>query len=72
MTIGKAPGLNAIPADAFKSGGPSLIRKLPDMFQSHWKNKTLPQELKMLLLCTSTREKATSGHVTTTERFSFC
>ncbi len=41
---GKAPGPDAIPAEVFKSGGPSLLHKLIVMFQSLWESDTLQQE----------------------------
>jgi len=46
MSSGKAPGRDAIPAEVFKSGGPSLLQKLTALFQSSWENETLPQEFK--------------------------
>ena len=46
MSAGKAPGPDAIPAEVFKSGGHSLLRKLRDLFQSFWESETLPQEFK--------------------------
>ena len=36
MSISKAPGPDAIPAEIFKSGGISLTRRLTDLFRSHW------------------------------------
>ena len=35
MSTGKAPGLDAIPAEIFKSGGISITRRLTDLFRSH-------------------------------------
>jgi len=46
MSTGKAPGPDAIPAEVFKSGGPSLLSKLTELFQSCWESETLPQEFK--------------------------
>ena len=46
MSSGKAPGPDAIPADVFKSRGPSLLQKLTALFQSSWESETFPQEFK--------------------------
>ena len=46
MSTGKAPGLDAIPAKIFKSGGISLTRRITDLFRSHWEKETLPQAFK--------------------------
>ena len=46
MSTGKAPGPDAIPAEVFLSGGPNLIKKLTEMFQSAWESGILPQEFK--------------------------
>ena len=34
MSCGKAPGTDAIPTEVFKSGGPALLTKLPELFKS--------------------------------------
>uniref|UniRef100_A0A8C7WPE7 Reverse transcriptase domain-containing protein n=1 Tax=Oryzias sinensis TaxID=183150 RepID=A0A8C7WPE7_9TELE len=46
MSTGKAPGSDAIPAEVFKSGGPSLLHKLTVLLQSFWVSETLPQDFK--------------------------
>ena len=46
MSVGKAPGPDAIPAEVFQSGGPSLITKLTELFQSVWESEILPQDFK--------------------------
>ena len=46
MSRGKAPGSDAIPAEVFKSGDPTLLTKLTELFQSIWESETLPQEFK--------------------------
>ena len=46
LSVGKAPGADAIPAEVFKAGGTLFIRKLTDFFQFHWEKETLPHEFK--------------------------
>ena len=46
MLIGKAPGPDAIPAEVYKEGGPALILKLTELFQSMWQKGEVPQQLK--------------------------
>ena len=46
MSCGKAPGPDAIPVEAFKSGGPALLTKLTEFFKSFWDIETLSQEFK--------------------------
>lgn len=43
---GKAPGSGTIPVETYKSGGPHLIKKLSELFQSLWKLEADPQERK--------------------------
>ncbi|KAL8606834.1 hypothetical protein ACOMHN_036472 [Nucella lapillus] len=43
MTIGKAPGPDAIPAEVNKTSGETLRNQLPSLFQSMWKQEHLPQ-----------------------------
>ncbi|XP_063601113.1 uncharacterized protein LOC134777205 [Penaeus indicus] len=43
---GKAPGADSIPAEIYASGGPQLIRRLTELFQSMWFQEKLPQEFK--------------------------
>ena len=46
MSIGKAPGPDAIPAEIYKEGGPAIISKLTELFQSMWHKGEVPQQLK--------------------------
>ncbi|KAK3760438.1 hypothetical protein RRG08_065165 [Elysia crispata] len=43
---GKAPGSDAIPAEVFKAGGPVMIQKLTQLFQSIWRKENVPQQFK--------------------------
>ncbi|KAJ1145747.1 hypothetical protein NDU88_012031 [Pleurodeles waltl] len=43
---GKAPGSDSIPAEIYKAGGPILLHKLTDLFQTMWQQEVIPQELK--------------------------
>ncbi|XP_046862503.1 uncharacterized protein LOC124455960 [Xenia sp. Carnegie-2017] len=36
LSSGKAPGADAIPSEIYKVGGPTIIQKLTDLFQSFW------------------------------------
>ena len=46
LSSGKAPGADSIPAEIYTSGGPTLIKKLLELFQSMWNQEKIPQELK--------------------------
>jgi len=46
MSSAKTPDPDAIPAEVFKSGGPSLLQKLTALFQSSLESEALPQEFK--------------------------
>ncbi|CAI9719175.1 Hypothetical predicted protein [Octopus vulgaris] len=46
MSTGKAPGSDAIPAEVFKSGGPTMISQLTSLFQSMWDREQLPQDFR--------------------------
>ena len=46
LSSGKAPGADSIPAEIYSSGGPTMIRKLTELFQSMWNQEEIPQELK--------------------------
>ena len=42
----KAPGSDAIPAEIFSEGGPSLVAKLLEFFRAMWTKEELPQDFK--------------------------
>jgi hypothetical protein len=46
MQCGKAAGPDGIPPEVFKSGGPSLVKKLTEFFCMCWEDGCLPQDLK--------------------------
>ena len=46
LSIGKAPGADAIPADVYKHGGDTLLQKLTDLFCRMWDEEVIPQQLK--------------------------
>ena len=46
MFSGKAPGSDAIPAEIYKNGGPTLIANLTELFQSMWEQETLHREFR--------------------------
>ena len=46
MSTGKAPGSDAIPAEVYKSGGPTMTNQLTRQFQSMWDKEQLPQEFR--------------------------
>ena len=46
MSVGKAPGSDAITAEVFKADGTSRFRKLTDLFQFHREKEKLLQEFK--------------------------
>ncbi|XP_047502747.1 uncharacterized protein LOC125048220 [Penaeus chinensis] len=46
LSCGKAPGSDTIPAEVYKAGGPALMQKLTELFQSMWSEGKVPQQLK--------------------------
>ena len=46
LSCGKAPGLDAIPAEVFKEGGPELSQKVTELFISIWHTENVPQDFK--------------------------
>jgi len=46
LSCGKAPGSDAIPAEVYKAGGPVMVQKLTELFQSMWNKRKVPQQLK--------------------------
>ena len=46
LSCGKAPGSDAIPAEVYKAGGPAMIQKLTQLFQSMWREEKVPQQFK--------------------------
>ena len=46
LSNGKAPGSDAIPAEIYASGGPSLVEELLGLYVEMWKQEVLPQEFK--------------------------
>ena len=46
LSCGKAAGLDAIPAEVFKDGGPALTKKLTELFISIWHAEGVPQDFK--------------------------
>ena len=43
---GKAPGMDGIPGEIYKVGGPTLIKKLTSLLGSIWKEGSVPQDFK--------------------------
>ncbi|XP_047499243.1 uncharacterized protein LOC125045801 [Penaeus chinensis] len=46
LSCGKAPGSDAIPVEVYKAGGPALMQKLTELFQSMWSEGKVSQQLK--------------------------
>ena len=46
LSKGKAPGSDAIPAEIYQAGGPVLLQRLTELFQTMWDQEAIPQELK--------------------------
>ena len=73
LSNGKAPGSDAIPAEIYASGGPSLVEELLGLYVEMWKQEVLPQEFKDAaithLICTKTRK--TDRYAITTEAFPY-
>ena len=50
MTSGKAPGVDGIPAEVLKQGGPDLLIHLTDLINKIWEEEAVPQDFKDALL----------------------
>ena len=46
LSSGKAPGTDAIPAEAYKAGGLPMAGKLTELFQCMWRKEAIPQDFK--------------------------
>lgn len=46
LSSGKTTGADTIPAETYKVGGPHLVEKLTDLFQSLWRQEAVPQEIR--------------------------
>ena len=46
LSSGKAPGLDAIPAEIYKAGGPPVAEKLTELFHIMWRKEAIPQKFK--------------------------
>ena len=46
LSSGKAPGSDAIPAEIYKAGDPTVAEKLTLLFHIMWRKEAIPQEFK--------------------------
>ena len=46
LSCGKAPGSDSIPAEVYKAGGLSLVKKLHEIFLQMWQQESIPQDFK--------------------------
>ena len=46
LSLGKAPGTDAIPAEVYKAGGLPMAEKLTELFQCMWRKEAIPQDSK--------------------------
>ena len=46
LSSDKAPGSDAIPAEIYKAGGPSVAEKLTELFHIMWRKEVIPQKFK--------------------------
>ena len=46
LSSGKAPGLDAIPAEIYKAGRTSVAKKMIEFFHIIWRKEAIPQEFK--------------------------
>ena len=65
LSRGKAPGIDAIPAEIYQSGGPALTQKLTELFQNMWSEGTIPQEIKDASIVHLYKKKGNSLATTT-------
>ena len=47
LSSGKAPGLDAKPAEIDKAGGPPVAEKLTELFHIMWRKEAIPQNSRM-------------------------
>ena len=46
MSSGKAPGQDAIPAEVYKTGGPTLLNQPTSSYQFMWEKQQIPQKFR--------------------------
>ena len=46
LSSGKAPGLDAIPAEIYKAGGTPVAKKMTGLFHIMWRKEAISQECK--------------------------
>ena len=46
LSLGKAPGSDAIPAEIYKAGGTPVAKKMTEVFHIMWTKEAIPQEFK--------------------------
>ena len=47
LSLGKAPGSDAIPAEIYKAGGTPVAKKMTEVFHIMWTKEAIPQEFKV-------------------------
>ena len=57
MSKGKSPGMDGIPAEIFKHGGPNLVSALTNLFSVVWLNGSVPQDFKDASIITLFKNK---------------
>ena len=72
LSSGKAPGLDAIPAEIYKAGGPPVAEKLTELFHIMWRKEAIPQEFKDQQLSTYSKGKEFLKSVTIIEATLYC
>ena len=72
LSLSKALGADAIPAEVYKAGGLPMAEKLPELFHFMWMKEAIPQEfmdasITCIHLYVRTSEKEILMSVTTTK-----
>ena len=57
MANNKAAGLNGIPAEVYKHGGDTFLKKLLDLFLHFWEREELPHDFNDALIVTIYKKK---------------
>ena len=58
LSSGKALGSNAIPAEIYKAGGPTVAETLTELFHIMWRKEAIPQEFKDAKIIQKERESS--------------
>ena len=67
LKVGKAPGIDGIPAEVYQHRDETVLDKLQDLFTNCWEKGTLPQDFWDAVIVSPYKNKGENQTVQTTE-----